>query len=102
MENLKWYVLNWNFNEKKVENFNIFNSCNFTRGLENILKQNLSFEDFVDKLDSELKYSFWSKCEYEIMVGDLFQEPTEKVDIYSQVKPNIEILAKYILEENKK
>ena len=101
MENLKWYVLNYDFNGKKVENFNIFRSVRFTEGVQDLLDNYITFEDFVEKLDRKLKYSFWSKREYEISVGDAFEtdlDKYEKIDIYSQVKPNVKILAKYIID----
>lgn len=101
MENLKWYVLNYNFNEKKVENFNIFRSVRFIEGVQDLLDNYITFEDFVEKLDRKLMYSFWSKREYEISVGDAFEtdlDKYEKIDIYSQVKPNVKILAKYIID----
>ena len=101
MEDLKWYVLNYNFNEKKVENFNIFRSIRFTESVQDLLDNYITFEDFVEKLDRKLKYSFWSKREYEISVGDAFEtdlDKYEKIDIYSQVKPNVKILAKYIID----
>lgn len=101
MENLEWYVLNYDFNGKKVENFNIFRSSRFVDGVEKLLDNYFTFEDFVEKLENELRYSFWSKREYEIFVGDAFEEDLnryEKIDIYSQVKPNVRILAKYIID----
>ena len=74
MENLKWYVLNYDFNEKKVENFNIFRSARFVEGVQDLLEHYITFEDFVEKLESELRYAFW------------------------KVKPNVRILAKYIID----
>lgn len=102
---MEWYVLNYNFNEKKVEYFNIFRSCRFSDGVEELLENFVSFEDFSEKLNRLLRYCFWCKAEYEIMVGRLCEEDTNKytkVDIYSQVKPNIRVLAKYILDEYNK
>ena len=101
MENLEWHVLNYDFNGKKVENFNIFRSSRFVDGVKKLLDNYFTFEDFVEKLENELRYSFWSKREYEIFVGDAFEEDLnkyEKIDIYSQVKPNVRILAKYIID----
>ena len=66
MENLEWYVLNYDFNRKKVENFNIFRSSRFVDGVKELLDNYITFEDFVEKLENELKYSFWSKREYEV------------------------------------
>lgn len=45
-------------------------------------------------------YSFWSKAEYEIMIGDLFEtdcNKLEKWDVYDQILPNLEQLCRYIL-----
>ena len=101
MENLKWYVLNYDFNRKKVENFNIFRSCRFVDGVKELLDNYITFEDFVEKLEKQLQYAFWSQREYEISVSDAFVTDLnkyEKIDVYSQVKPNVRILAKYIID----
>lgn len=101
MEDLKWYVLNYDFNGKRVENFNIFRNWRFVEDVQELLENYITFEDFVEKLDRKLMYSFWSRREYEIFVGDAFEtniENFEKIDIYSQVKPNVKILAKYIID----
>ena len=101
MENLKWYVLNYNFNEKKVENFNIFRNVRFVEDIQDLLEHYITFEDFIEKLENELRYNFWSRREYEISVSDAFETDLnkyEKIDVYSQVKPNVRILAKYIID----
>lgn len=104
--NLKWYVLNHDFNKNTIEKWNIFNSSRFIDGLNNLLKKYTTFSDFKEKLEKELMYCFWSKAEYEIIVGGLFAKEDKdffKIDIYSQVKPNLDILANYIIDEvNKK
>ena len=101
MKELEWYVINYDFNAKKLENFNIFRNIKFVRGVEELLDNYIDFEDFTNKLERELKYCFWCKREYEVFIGDAFEEDLqkyEKVDIYSQVKPNVKILAKYIID----
>lgn len=97
---MEWYVLNYNFNEKKVETFNIFRNARFSEAIQELLENYITFDDFVEKLKNEVKYSFWSKREYEISVGDAFcvEEELEKWDIFMQVLPNIKILAKYIID----
>ncbi len=99
---MEWYVLNENFNENRIENFNIFNSTRFSKEVEKLLKEFITFNDFVEKLDQALKYAFWSKSEYEILVMGLFNDKATKIDIYSQIKPNIKILAKYIIDKYNK
>lgn len=98
---MEWNVLMYDFNKKKIVNFNIFNSVRFSDYVNEMRNEIWdSVDKFVEKLDSNLKYCFWCKAEYEIMVGDLFEtdcNKLEKIDIYSQVKPNIMQLARYIL-----
>ena len=101
---LEWFVLNYDFNRKKIENYNIFRNFYFIENVKKLLEEHLTFEDFIIQLDKKLRYSFWSKREYEISVGDAFEENLnkyEKIDVYFQVKPNIKILAKYIIDNYK-
>ena len=103
---MEWYVLNYDFNKGKAYNFNIFNSMHFLEGLKRIyIDLGCSFtndkEQFKERLNSVLRYSFWCKTEYEIYVTDAFHnEDNEisKIDVYSQVAPNIDILADYIIK----
>lgn len=89
---MEWYVLFYDVNKNKVVNFNIFDSIHFLRGIDKMREQIWnSVADFMKQLDSELKYSFWSKAEYELEVNG------EKIDVYAQVKPNEYQLARYIL-----
>ena len=98
---MEWYVLNYDFNGKKVEDFNIFCNIKLLRFLDEARGNFITFDKFVEDLDHELKYCFWSKAEYEIMVGDLFEQDLnkyEKIDVYRQLKPNIRTIAKYIVD----
>ena len=99
---MEWYVLNYDFNKKEAYSFNIFNSANFLEGLKRIMQEyegmGMTEKEFLERLDSVLRCSFWGKCEYEIYVTDAFNDNESKIDVYSQIKPNIEILANYIVE----
>ena len=33
---MKWYVLNYDFNAKRIENFNIFQSVRFSKGIDEL------------------------------------------------------------------
>lgn len=100
---MEWYVLNYDFNAEKIGCFNIFNSSKFCDGIAEMRKTEwLSIDAFFERLDRVLSYCFQGKREYEISVGDAFEtdcEKLRKIDVYSQVKPNIERLARYILVE---
>lgn len=101
---MEWYVLNYNFNLKKIEPINIFNHGNFLKDIKEIYKEYIEkkedIEFFENKINSELLYYFWSKREYEISVGDLFEkdlEKYEKIDVYYQVKMNFKAFIEYLL-----
>ena len=101
---MEWYVLNYNFNLKKIEPINIFNYGNLLEEIKEIYKEYIErkedIEFFENKINSELLYYFWSKREYEISVGDLFEkdlEKYEKIDVYYQVKMNFKAFIEYLL-----
>lgn len=102
---MEWYVLNYDFNAKKIYHFNIFRSSRFSDGVDKLLKEFITMDDFIAKLEQEVKYAFWSKREYEISVGDAFEEDLDKytkIDVAYQVLPNIKTLANYIIEFHNK
>ena len=101
---MEWYVLNYNFNLKKIEPINIFNYGNLLEEIKEIYKEYIErkedIEFFENKINSELLYYFWSKREYEISVGDLFEkdlEKYEKIDVYYQIKMNFKVFIEYLL-----
>ena len=99
---LSWKVMRYNFNAKEVEFFNIFRNIRLQEGLENLIKNYTTFNKFKEDLSHELKYCFLGKCEYEVVVGDIViktLDELEKVDVYAQLEPNLDILAKYIIDE---
>ena len=104
--NFDWRVLNYNFNTKKVEFYNIFNNIyvnEYTNKLcVDYKKKKMTFDDFVTELDHIIKWQEWARCEYEIGVGYAFETDCskfEKIDCYDQAHANIRIIAKYVLEE---
>ena len=100
LKDFKWYVLLEDFNASEIINWNIFNSSNFKEGVIKLLYDFTTYEDFKKELRNELLYCFWSKAEYEIICSGLFaKEESEffKVDVFSQVEPNLDILAHYII-----
>lgn len=97
---MKWYVLNHDFDSDKIVSFDIFRNVRFKQDVNKLLEEFVTFDDFKEKLDNALKYSFLSKAEYEMMCSGLFdRNKAYKIDVYSQVVPNLDILARYIIEE---
>ena len=122
----EFYVLNYNINARKVENFNIFfffflneemvkETRKYLRGPKNYKytdygirdedkKVLYGFEAFCEKLRRTIMWQEWARCEYEISVGDLFEkdpEKYEKWDCYKQALPNIPMIAREIIYQYK-
>lgn len=123
---LEWFVFLHDWNSKDIRPFNVFNSARFYDGLlrikKSMKKKPLDFDAFSKELNSIAMYSFWAKCEYEIIITDLtctidneelrrLQKVDEdsrveyvnlachkKVDIYEQLKLNWDKFAGYIFE----
>lgn len=99
---MEWYVLLHDFNKDKVISYNIFNNNKLNEELKELKENFISKEIFISELDKTLRWCFWSKAEYEIMVGDLFEKDLdkyEKIDAYQQLKPNLNTLADYIINQ---
>ena len=99
---MKWNVFYYNINAHKIEIFNIFDHWKFREDLQSDLKKCRTKEAFAERLKSELSYYFWAKSEYELLfspwVGGNREKDTIKVDVYTQVMANFEILLNYIWE----
>ena len=62
-------------------------------------------EEFADKLRSSLMYYYWSKCEWEIIVGPWCggRDTKEiKIDVFDQVMYNWEHFLEYVWNERKR
>lgn len=102
----EWYVLNENFNRNcEIVPYNIFNNIRVNESTNKLCaeykSEDMSFDEFVKKLDRIIKWQEWGRCEYEIQVNSLFgdEDSWKKIDCYQQAAPNMKIIAKYVLEE---
>lgn len=96
----------------QIEMHNIFNSVTIYNETLELCKEyvqdEMTFAIFVKYFDLILKARCWSKYEYEIGltiplwserdIENIHKVPFKKVDVYSLIKPNIEILAKYVID----
>ena len=99
----EYYVLNYDFNKKKVVNYNIFNNIIVQERTEKAVKKYLrcpkkfkyepfskyaeilyGFEALCKEIESIIRCEEWSRCEYEIAVGSLFT--TEIRDVVREVE----------------
>lgn len=104
-DKLKFYVLNYDFNKKKVVHFNIFNNIHVYESTLELIKdyndKKYSFDEFVKELINIVKWQEWSRRQYEISVGDAFEtnlDKFEKWDCFKQFEPNAEMFAHYLLD----
>lgn len=99
---LKWYVLHQSFNKEEIEFYNVLQG--WEERIRKARKKVKTKTEFKEWLKKEFMYYYWSRSEYEIVVGGLFSEyPKEfkKVDIWSQIEPNLDIVTDYIIKEMK-
>lgn len=98
---MEWNVFYYNMNARKIETFNIFNHGSFNKYVKEAIKTYKTKEEFAKQLETELLYYFWCKAEYELLFspwvgGDI--EDGKKIDVYTQVMANFDILLDYIWE----
>lgn len=66
------FKLEWNvfrYNRKDIEIFNVFDHSSFYKEVVDITKKCYqSKEDFEDEIIAALRYYYWCKCEYEIII----------------------------------
>ena len=125
----EFYVLNYDFNKKKVINYNIFNNINVQECTEKAVKKYLrapkkykhivqykndflgreeiavyGFDALVEEIDRTIAWQERGRCEYECSVGDAFETDInnyEKWDTYSQAKPNMAIITHEVIRQYK-
>ena len=100
---LEWNVLDYDFNKKEIVQKNIFYES-FILDLKNKIEMGKieNYSQLASFIDSWAKYKYWSKAEYEILVGNIFDENTnnfKKIDIYYQIKLNFHNIVDYVNEK---
>lgn len=122
----EFYVLNYNWNEKCVENFNIFNNISLNDAVEKEVRKYLrspkkyyymkhglfvgeyiyiyGFDGLCETIKSLIMWQEWARREYEISVGDAFEDDLskfEKWDCYQQCILNIPIITREVIYQYK-
>ena len=95
-KHLEYYVLCEDFNKSKVRKINIFKHGYIYERLPILIKQYKDYKSFKKELLSLFKYCYQSKREWEIFIE--VRGEFNKVSIYEQIEPNIDIIAKYVIE----
>lgn len=99
---LEWNVIIEDFNRKEFVPYNIFNHSRFGRDVkEELDKVNWDKDKMRDIVQRELRYYFWSKCEYEVILSPWppndFNNHTKKIDVFWQVDMNLDRFCEYLL-----
>ena len=96
---MEWNVYYYNVNRQKIETFNIFKHGYFVKYIAQHLQTCVDKDSFAKELQSELRYYFWSKSEWEIIIAPWVgnKNPDEvKIDVYDQIMLNFNIFVDYI------
>lgn len=118
----KYYVLNYDCNAKKIVPFNIFRNILVQEWTEKAVRKYLrspknftyksfdgqeilhGFDALVKELDGIIKWQEWSRRQYEVSVGDAFEDNCEKLekwDCYGQAKPNMKMITYEVIRQYK-
>lgn len=100
MTKKSFYVLSWEFNSDDLVEFDVlpyFRDC--YKSL-NKNKRPSTAEDWKEFVKKNGMYMFWARCEYEIIVTGWPKQKNEiKVDVWQQIKMNIDLIVKILMEE---
>ena len=91
----------WDFNTDSLESYDVV--PRFVESIKQYIKpKNLpkTKEALDEILESDARYCFWTKCEYEMIIhGWPEQKNDQKVDVYQQLKLNWSIFLDFFWEQ---
>ena len=109
---LEWNVYYHDFNGRKIDTYNIFNHGTLRIQLAKIARRrtlgedgkrhSITKEEFTKELRGWLMYCYWSKAEWEVIIGpwisnqEEFDKESVKIDVFDQIMLNFGILADYV------
>ena len=95
---LEWKVLVSDFNEKDINEYNVFDHMRFMEDCKKNARKNIhNYDEFCKNLRIDLAYYFWAKYEWEIIVTDWPRgEKSIKIDVYEQVMLNWDHFCDYV------
>lgn len=105
-----FYVLTFNFNTKKVENYDVIPYL--TREVKDFVKSDkkkikeLTDEELKTYVDRVARYEFWARCQWEFIVISwpylsdtrVEDQDGEKIDVYRQIKMNLDVVTQLVKE----
>lgn len=94
---LEYYVLAEKNN--KIIRYNVLND--WEEDIRKIKKEIKKKTELKEWLIKEFKYYYWSRAEHEVIVSDLFNKTSKKIDVWYQLELNIDIITDYVWEKMK-
>lgn len=98
---LTWNVFMEEFNSRKIIVHNVFDHIGVMDELKKNFKKNKGDRKaFEEELRSSLKYHYWAKCEWEVIITSLFDSKKvntdRKVDVFEQINLNWDRFTDYV------
>lgn len=103
MRDMHWFVICEDFNGRNIRWYDIFRHYGFFDDVQEAYKKHCDdFDAFSDAVRRSLSYYFWSKCEWEVIVGSWPSSDrvlSRKVDVFEQVDANWDVFIMYVWEQ---
>lgn len=103
---ISYKVINWDFNRDCIEYYDIipylYTCLKKNLKKEKLRKKDITYEWLRDMIDRESKYMFWARCEYEVIIhGWPVKKHDYKLDVYEQIKMNLDNITRLMYEDLK-
>lgn len=88
----------------EYEHYDILPGLSFEWSKLKLSQKNECLKDLQSWVDKELKYRYWSRCEYEFLVlpwPNCEKDKPKKIDVYWQLSKSIELITR-LFKENEK
>lgn len=102
--NLTWNVYIFDMNTNELKEYNIFKHGNFLKSVLKDAEEEYGedlpdYEKFKERVRKELRYYFWSKCEWELIMSPWpphEDDKDKKIDVYEQIMLNFDQFYRYL------
>lgn len=104
---IEFKVINWDTNSDRLVHYDvmpyIYSEFEKYRKRNKLAIKNVTFEELKKFINDTAKYRYWSRCEYEVIVtGWPVSRNTYKLDVYEQIKMNLDNITQLMLEDLQK
>ena len=104
--NLRWYAFIYDSNNHELRFINVLLNMEeeiakkVRKGKKDSWRPVYDYKTFKDFIKTKLMARYWSRSEYETVIGDLFHysiDDLEKHDVWWQLEPNLDRICEYII-----